>query len=255
MIKVFVLNLLFSLIVAFSLKAQTTVQKARFSYTCVFNILFDRGQRFVSFNSMLFSDDFGSSFYLVPSASSKEIESNATEITIQADTLFRVIKDFVHEGMIFGDITFNGREKLYRDTLHAMKWALHDEKKLIDSLLCFKATTSYKGRNYTAWYCPTLPVPNGPWKLGGLPGLIIEAYEEQKDLYFLLSGIQYNDQLNVQKIHQYQDYPDYSSFLKYWKNFFDRINGSMAAQDNPGCVSCLSQTKTKIYTWEKIPVE
>ena len=250
--KLLLCSMLFLLNGIFSLHGQVKEQKAAISYDCVFNVLFERGQRFVRFKSMLFSAESGSGFFLLPASGADDTESNGTEITIQADTLFRVVKDFLNDEMIFGDITFNGKEKLYRDTLHAMHWKLSKEKKMIDSLECFKATTTFKGRNYTAWYCPSIPIPNGPWKLGGLPGLIIEAYEDQKDLYFLLSGIRYADHLAVPKIQE-QLYPDYNSYIKYWKNFFEMINGSMAAQDNPGCVSCLSQSKTKVFTWEKIP--
>jgi len=235
------------------LQAQTIEKKATISYSCVFNVLFERGQRLIRFDSKLLSEDSGSVFFSTTSPVPMDDESNSTEITIQADTMFRVVKDFVKEGMIFGDLTFNGKEKFYRDTLHVMNWEIGDEKKMIDSLLCTKATTYFKGRNYTAWFCPAIPIPNGPWKLGGLPGLIIEAYEDQKDLYFLLSGIHYSNQVSVQKIQETQNYPDYNSFMKYWKNFFKKLNGSLAAQDIPGCVSCLTKTKTKVYTWEKIP--
>jgi GLPGLI family protein len=252
MSKLLLFSILFLQNGFFYLHAQVNEQKAAITYDCVFNVLFERGQRFVRFNAMLFSADSGSGFFLNPTSGADDTESNGTEITIQADTLFRVVKDFFHDDMIFGDITFNGKEKLYRDTLHAMHWALTKERKMIDSLECFKATTTYKGRGYTAWYCPSIPIPNGPWKLGGLPGLIIEVYEDQKDLYFLLSGIRYAEHLPVPKIQE-QLYPDYNSFIKYWKNFFEMINGSMAAQDNPGCISCLSQSKAKVYTWEKIP--
>lgn len=252
MSKLLLISILFLQNGFFCLHAQVKEQKASISYDCVFNVLFERGQRFVRFKSMLFSADSGSFFFLIPASGADDTESSGTEITIHADTLFRVVKDFFHDDMIFGDIIFNGKENLYRDTLHAMHWSLRTDKKMIDNLECFKATTNYKGRDYTAWYCPAIPIPNGPWKLGGLPGLIIEAYEDHKDLYFHLSGIRYSDQLSVQKI-QDRPYPGYNSFIQYWKNFFEMINGSMAAQDNPGCVSCLSQSKAKVYTWEKIP--
>lgn len=63
------------------------------------------------------------------------------------------------------------------------KWELHDETKMIDDYLCFKATTFYtitnsKGKvfkhNFTAWYTPQLPYKYGPAGYGNLPGLIIE---------------------------------------------------------------------------------
>jgi GLPGLI family protein len=234
------------------LSAQTNDKYKSISYDCLFNIKFDRGKEYKRFNASLYSSDEMSGFFMEPNKMENKQPENAMDQLLEVDTIFRVVKNFKREGLVFGDIQFNGKEKFYSDTLHVMKWVLENEKKLIDSLLCHKATTQFKGRSYTAWYCPAIPIPNGPWKLGGLPGLIVEAYEDQKDLYFLLSGIRPSQQLTVPKIQQQQEYPDYNSFIKYWKNFFEMINGSMAAQENPGCVSCLSQSKTIIYTWEKI---
>ncbi len=251
--RLFFLNVCILLNQVYNLHAQTSVQKTTISYSCVFNVLFERGQRYIHFDSKLISDETGSVFFLTPSSNSINDEMHENEITIQADTLFRVIKDFRNENLIFGDITFDGKEKVYKDTLHVMNWEISEEKKLIDSFVCYRATTHFKGRNYTAWFCPAIPIPNGPWKLGGLPGLIIEAYEDNKDLYFLLSEIRMNYQLPVQRIQQNQNYPNYNSFIKYWKDFFEKLAGSLSAQENPDCVSCHSNSKAKAYTWEKIP--
>lgn len=38
-----------------------------------------------------------------------------------------------------------------------------------------KATAKYGGRKWTAWFCQEIPIPNGPYKFGGLPGLIVKS--------------------------------------------------------------------------------
>jgi hypothetical protein len=40
---------------------------------------------------------------------------------------------------------------------------------------CKKATTNFRGRYWEAWYTEEIPIGQGPWKLCGLPGMILKA--------------------------------------------------------------------------------
>jgi GLPGLI family protein len=42
---------------------------------------------------------------------------------------------------------------------------------------CQRATCHWRGRNYIAWFAPDIPIRRGPWKFGGLPGLIMKIYD------------------------------------------------------------------------------
>ena len=61
------------------------------------------------------------------------------------------------------------------DSLHRMRWQLTGKSQTILGYPCLSATTTFRGRAYTAYYAPKLAIANGPWKLGGLPGLILAA--------------------------------------------------------------------------------
>lgn len=56
-----------------------------------------------------------------------------------------------------------------------MKWRLADERDSILHLPCQKAIGNYHGRTWTAWFTPDIPSSAGPWRLHGLPGLILKA--------------------------------------------------------------------------------
>lgn len=70
------------------------------------------------------------------------------------------------------------------EDMPSIDWKIAQDTKDIHGLTCQKATTFFRGRNYTAWFCSQLPYNNGPWKLGGLPGLIVEAEDEKKEVVF-----------------------------------------------------------------------
>lgn len=56
-----------------------------------------------------------------------------------------------------------------------ISWKISKESQKILNYTCYKATTTFRGREYIAWFTPELPYNYGPWKLQGLPGLILKA--------------------------------------------------------------------------------
>lgn len=55
---------------------------------------------------------------------------------------------------------------------------------------CNKAVCHFKGRTWTAWYAEDIPLDNGPWKLCGLPGLILSASDSTQQYLFEAVGLQ-----------------------------------------------------------------
>lgn len=68
--------------------------------------------------------------------------------------------------------------KYVEDTLYPV-WQLISGTETVCGYLCNMATTTFFGRNYTVWYTPEIPVGQGPWKLGGLPGMILKATDDK----------------------------------------------------------------------------
>lgn len=76
-------------------------------------------------------------------------------------------------------ITFNDQNFKVHEDAAKLNWNTNfKETREISKFICNKATINYRGRHYIAWFTTDLPIPAGPWKFRGLPGLIIEIYEE-----------------------------------------------------------------------------
>lgn len=69
-------------------------------------------------------------------------------------------------------------------------WQLHEDVKMIEGYEAQKATAFFGGRFYTAWFTPDIPFSYGPWKLQGLPGLILEARDSKNEVVFEFRGFQ-----------------------------------------------------------------
>ncbi|TGY78465.1 GLPGLI family protein [Lepagella muris] len=69
-------------------------------------------------------------------------------------------------------------------------WEISDSTKNILGYECTMATCDWRGRHWTAWFSPEIPIQDGPWKLSGLPGLILEASENSGQHVFSATGVQ-----------------------------------------------------------------
>src|SRR5690606_23103419 len=77
---------------------------------------------------------------------------------------------------------------LMEDEWPVINWQIANETSSISDLNCQKAIGEWRGRTYTAWFSSELPYHAGPWKLNGLPGLIVEAYDTNKEVVFKFAG-------------------------------------------------------------------
>lgn len=76
-----------------------------------------------------------------------------------------------------------------------MKWTLGNETKTISTYRCRKATGKYRNKNITAWYTEEIPISEGPYTFKGLPGLVVEAYDDKDYFHFTLVKIKNLKQL------------------------------------------------------------
>lgn len=69
-------------------------------------------------------------------------------------------------------------------------WVILPDTANILNYSCQKATCTFRGRTYEAWFTTDIPTNEGPWKLYGLPGLIMKANSSDGIFCFTAIGLE-----------------------------------------------------------------
>ncbi len=121
----------------------------------------------------------------------------------------------------------------YKDNDYPVTWQMSSDTARVNGYKCQKAFTKFGGRKYTAWFTRQIPISNGPYVFGGLPGLIVSIsdatnsykfeltriYQPKENYHIILPGnIIYFKQSgkSVSKREYYRSYYDYQ------ENFIDK---------------------------------
>lgn len=94
----------------------------------------------------------------------------------------------IDEGPLEGFDTFTYFKLI--EQLPPSKWEVAKDTCTILGYSCHKAFTSFRGRNYGVWFTMDIPINEGPWKLYGLPGLILRGEDENSLFSFEAIGLQ-----------------------------------------------------------------
>jgi GLPGLI family protein len=82
------------------------------------------------------------------------------------------------EGKISVYTSLMGTRYVTEEAIPIMEWSImEDSAKNVCGYECHKATTTFRGRTWEVWYTDDVPVSAGPWKFGGLPGLIMKIHD------------------------------------------------------------------------------
>lgn len=77
----------------------------------------------------------------------------------------------------------------YEEDLPVLEWELTDSVTNELGYECQSARCSFRGREWSVFYTEDIPLADGPWKLHGLPGLIMKASDEKGHYTFECIGI------------------------------------------------------------------
>lgn len=82
----------------------------------------------------------------------------------------------------------------YEEVLEAPKWKMLLADSVIMGYRCHKAQAYFRGRTWNVWFTADIPIHDGPWKLCGLPGLILKADDARGDFSFSCIAVEKGQQ-------------------------------------------------------------
>jgi len=141
----------------------------------------------------------------------KRNKVNVIQKSVEGYTVMDKSKDSLKTKMEINNSTYLVLEKI-----PVFKWKLTSkETKKVGNYICKKATTYFRGRNYIAWYTLNIPTQFGPWKFNGLPGLILEAYDETNRYHWAAQKIKtLKEKIELPKYESYYTKIDLRKYVK-----------------------------------------
>jgi GLPGLI family protein len=139
-----------------------------------------------------------------------------------------------------------------KDTTRIISWELFPETKNINSFKCQKARGNFRGRTYTVWFTNDIPVSMGPWKLNGLPGLILEATDSLNQFQFFAEKIELQMERNKLETNGFfnQTYitpiEERTKLLTLMESIYKEISSKIDTSLPRGVVSTSKRTSEKI---------
>lgn len=190
--KLFLLALLFCV----SSYAQSTYLKVDYDFYTNFSStkLYD-ASLYIETNKLLF-------VYKINKQKVIKNDENDFHISfLGKDTLNNyVITDFKRDSLYSRVRWFDDKIYQLQEEKVEIQWTILDITKKIGNYDCQKAIGNFRGRKYIAWFTTSFPVSASPWKLQGLPGLVLKVSDSEGKIEFIFKSIEKIDKEKVLKL-------------------------------------------------------
>lgn len=118
---------------------------------------------------------------------------------LRSNINYSIEKDKKNQKTFFKDRI--GRDVYTYEEDRPINWKISSETMKIGEYKVQKAETDFGGRKWTAWFTTDLPYQDGPYKFGGLPGLIVKVEDDKGEYSF-----------DLMKNYKIADFPSMNQF-------------------------------------------
>lgn len=176
-------GILFLLILPFFLSAQEIIDSAQYRAVYTF-----------SYKTKPEQTEFAKTDLMYLNIGQKATKFYSRNEQIRDSVMF----DGLDKGLSIYQVNDNRSE----EAVQMPRWIMGGETKEILSYFCQKATAECAGRKWTVFFTPEIPINKGPFKLWGLPGLVVEAQDSNDFFYFSLNSFEkLSEQIGIVYTH------------------------------------------------------
>jgi len=174
-----------------SLKAQ--VYKVRYQQTLDF---YDETEKSssawaaINYEGRLFFDQSAATYYYGDQKNSQKLEDGLNVRYLSGDNIGFIYNRVNQRNLIYSRELLKDKPFIIEESVPEISWRLTGSSTEIGGYTCQSAEGDFRGRTYKVWFTFDIPVPYGPWKLGGLPGLILEAESVDGEVLFNFASLQ-----------------------------------------------------------------
>ncbi len=210
--------------------------------------------------ALLIESAEGSLFFLNNQKSNGVLNEEKGEdqyrVVVNNQFIYSYLCDRKNGTAYFVDEIFSKKLTVYEDPPMKLDWNVTGNFKIIKGKFeCYEALTDFRGRSYRAWFCPNIQSVGGPWKLNGLPGLILEVEDTRG--YFAIRFNEIlepkNDELLSYAKHKFGNLSLKNSLpVQKYKEEIDRFIKGILLMSEVGsdCVNCETKISSKIEMLE-----
>ena len=173
----------------------------------------------------------------------------------------QIFRDFRNRQIIFRQSRAKPMDPfVVQDNWVDIDWKILNDRKNILGYTCQKATGNFRGRSYEIWFTQAIPGPYGPWKLFGLPGVILEASDKKNMVHFIARKISVPDSsVNAIPIPQEDKRKTIKEFVHDDDYYLEQVETAFKQKLPPGLTIKLSEkdrtTPDKIKVQRKFSME
>lgn len=192
--------------------------------------------------------------------SAEQIFSNQFNVNDIGYLVLKKNDTFYHNGLLPPVNTI-----LTEDKAPKIVWKFLNETKEIMGYQCKKAEGEFRGRKFFAFFAPEIPSSAGPWKYSGLPGLILEVWQENMQYHYVAKKLTLNSHLVISStitafIEKLRENTlPFKEFVEKENNFSRKL-ASMTKASLPAnsyyATDFLRESDRELqFEWEKEPVK